>query len=80
MSERYWNEMTDRFVAVGSDGRDYTVVEYTKFAQVQLLHKDTPEPPEAVSRWLKLSPSGDHVNVEDGQMVVVRTKVKLTRA
>ncbi len=79
MTVRYVNRETDRFTALGSDGQTYTVVESTEFVHVTTIHPDPQPTPEPGMRTLKVYPSGDHVNLENGQMVVVRTQVKLTR-
>ena len=70
---------TGGFVAHGSDGKNYTVVEYTEFIGVTTII-------DAVTQWspgrkiMKLV-NGEHVNpVDGGGFEVVRTGVRLSRA
>lgn len=69
---------TGGFVARGSDGKNYTVVEYTVFLDVTTI-SDTQTQWSPGMKILKLE-NGEHVNpVDGGGFVVARTGVRLSR-
>ena len=67
---------TNRYVASGSDGKSYSVIEYTEFLNTSTLLDSSSWTPGMKS--LKLA-NGDHVNkVSDGKYQIVRTGVTLS--
>jgi hypothetical protein len=70
---------TGRFVTRGSDGKNYTVVEYTEFIDVTTI-SDTETQWSPGMKIMKLE-NGEHVNpVDGGGFEIVRTGVRLSRA
>jgi hypothetical protein len=68
---------TGGFVALGSDGNNYTVVEYTEFLDATTI-SDTQTQWVPGMKILKLE-NGEHVNpVDGGGFEVVRTGVRLS--
>ncbi len=70
---------TDEFLTLGSDAREYVVIEYTEFTDISsfgnVAEKWAPTP----NRYLKL-PNGDHVNaLDDGTFQILRTGIHLSR-
>lgn len=79
MPVRYVNRETERFAARGSDGKTYTVVEMTRFAEVYLLHEDTVSEITPTGKSFIAYPGGRPVNVDEGVMILAGTNITLTR-
>jgi hypothetical protein len=70
---------TGGFVARGSDGKSYTIVEYTEFLDVTTISDATTQWSQGM-RIMKLE-NGEHVNpVDGGGFEVASTGVRLSRA
>jgi len=79
MAIRYFEQETERFEAIGSDGKQYVLVESTNFAEVAPVRPDAAPTLSPGKKVFRTWPGDQHVVLVSGRLVIVGTAIVLSR-